>query len=217
LIAWLLVTTASVASEERTICQTARLVVEGGTLATRDRLCQIVAREIPKLAACNVIVPEGVTIRIDPDLPPNCMGAFHCGEALVRVMPPDLMAEQRKRNPPFELVPDAAYWESMVVHELTHAAYDSVKCPFTECVATAEYAAYAMQVRSLPSETRAAFEAASTFDHRVTRDELNAVYYALAPDHFAQKVWLHFTQCEDGCELMRQIMDGAVFFDREDP
>lgn len=216
LIAGLLAASASAASEEETLCQTAGLVVEGGTSASRDRICQIAAREIPKLAACNVAVPEGITLRFENTLSGGFVGRFHRGEALISLLPPALMAKRRKPNHAFAGVPDAPYFDSVVVHELTHAAYDSVECQFTDCVATTEYAAYAMQVRSLPTEAREAFEAASGFDQRVARDELNAVYYSLAPDRFAQKAWLHFTQRDDGCELIGRIMDGAVFFDRED-
>ena len=70
--------------------------------------------------------------------------------------------------------------------------------------------------RSLPLKARKGFEAASDFDQPVGRDELNAIYYAFAPDHFAQKAWLLFTQGDGGCELIGRIMDGTVFFDRKD-
>ncbi|MDU8911884.1 DUF6639 family protein [Aestuariicoccus sp. MJ-SS9] len=206
---------ATVASAEETLCETAGLVVEGGTSASRDRVCRIAAREIPELATCNVAVPEGVTLRFEDILPEGCMGIFHCGEALINLLPPDLMAERREPDGAFAGVPDEAYFNSVVVHELTHAAYDGVECPLNDCLATSEYVAYAMQVRSLPTEARTAFEAASAFDQRVARDELSAMYYAFAPDRFAQKAWLHFTQRDDGCEFIGQILDGAVFFDRE--
>ncbi|WP_157771549.1 DUF6639 family protein [Thioclava nitratireducens] len=215
LIAGLLVATASIAGAENTLCQTAALTVEGGTPVARDRICRIAAREIPKLAACNVMVPEGLTIRFDETLPEDCIGLFHCGEAFVRLLPPDLMAESRKPERAFSGVPDDLYFDSVVVHELTHAAYDKVECPFSDCSATAEYAAYAMQVRSMPIAGREAFEAAAVVDHRITREELNATYYTLSPDRFAQKAWLHFIQREDGCDHMGQIMGGAVFFDEE--
>ncbi|SEN00834.1 DUF6639 family protein [Palleronia pelagia] len=215
LIAGLLAATASVAGEKETLCQTAGLVVKGETTEARDRICHIAAREIPKLAACNVAVPEGVTIKFEHTLPEGCMGIFHCGEALISLLPPDLMAECRAPERAFVDVPDRPFFDSVVVHELTHAAYYTVECPFKDCLATAEYAAYAMQVRSLPPDAREAFEATSAYDQRIARDELNAIFYAFAPDRFAQKAWLHFTQRDDGCELIRQIMDGAVFFDWE--
>ncbi|MCZ4262556.1 hypothetical protein O4G76_17090 [Limimaricola sp. G21655-S1] len=215
MIAGLLAATASVAGEEETICQTAGLIVEGGTSETRARICRIATREIPKLAACNVAVPEGVTLRFVDTLPEGCMGIFHCGEALIRLLSPELMAKRRDPDRAFASVPDEPYFDSVVVHELTHAAYDSAECPFVDCPATAEYAAYAMQIRSLPTEAREAFEATSAFDHRVSRDELSAMYHAFAPDRFAQKTWLHFTQRDDGCQLIGRIMGGAAFFDRE--
>lgn len=43
----------------------------------------------------------------------------------------------------------------------------------------------------------------------------SAMYHAFAPNRFAQKAWLHFTQRNDGCQLIGRIMGGAAFFDRE--
>ncbi|WP_370161483.1 hypothetical protein [Limimaricola soesokkakensis] len=189
MIAGLLAATASVAGEEETVCQTADLIVEGGMSMSRGRICRIAAREIPKLAACNVAVPEGVTLRsVDPP-PKPCLGIFHCGEALIRLLSPGLMAKRRDPDRAFASVPDEPCFDSVVVHELTHAAYDSAECPFVDCPATAEYAAYATQVRSLPAEAREAFEATSAFDHCVSRDY--------------------------GCQLIGRIMGGAAFIDRE--
>lgn len=214
-IAGLVVATTSVAGKEETLCQTAGLVVMGETPEVRDRICQSAAREVPKLAMCNVAVPEGVMIKFEDTLSDGCVGIFHCDKALISLLPPDLMAKHRALDLAFADVPDESYFDSVVVHELTHAAYDTVECPFTDCLATAEYAAYVMQVRSLPPDVRDVFETTSTFDQRIARDELSAIYYAFAPDRFAQKAWLHFTQRDDGCKFMGQIMDGAVFFDRE--
>ena len=214
-VAGLLVATPSLAGEGETLCRTADVVVMGGTLASRDRICEIAAREIPKLATCNVAVPDGIKMKFEDAFPESCVGIFHCGEDLIGLLPPDLMAKHREPDRAFVNVPDDVFFDSVVVHELTHAAYDRVECPFADCVATAEYAAYTMQVRSLSTDAREAFEATSTFDEKVARDELSAIYHAFAPDRFAQKAWLHFTQRDDGCELIKQIMDGAVFFDRE--
>lgn len=215
LVVGLLASTASFASEEKTLCQTADIVVEGGTSAYRDRICQIAEREVPKLAACSVVVPKGITIRFEDTLPEGCVGLFHRGEALIRLLSPDLVAERHTQDCAFASVSDEPFFDSVVVHELTHAAYDSVDCPFTDCLATTEYVAYAMQVRSLPTEAREAFEASSAYEHLVTNEEINATYYAFAPDRFAQKAWRHFTQRDDGCEFIGWIMDGAVFFDQE--
>lgn len=62
-IAGLMVATPGVAGKEETLCQTAGLVVMGETSEVRDRICQIAAREVPKLAMCNVAVSERVKTR----------------------------------------------------------------------------------------------------------------------------------------------------------
>lgn len=127
------------------------------------------------------------------------------------------MSELRDRTGVFSVLPDDAYFESVIAHELVHAAYDSVPCPFTACIATSEYLAYALQLRGLPDDLRTRFEEASGLDRRVTRDEINAMFLMMAPNKFAAKAWTHFSQSPDPCAYAGQIMDGSIYFDFEHP
>ncbi len=194
-------------------CSASEVLITGGDAGTRQRVCETIWREAPRLADCNVPIPEEIELRILPELPDEYFALSHVNLALIEILSPDLMAEVRRPEHAVAIVPDAEFFDSIVVHELTHAAYTRLRCPFRSCVATAEFASSVMQLRSFPNDIRAAFEAAPSFDRKIAREELNATYYALAPDRFAQKAWLYFAQQEDGCELIGKIMSGEVFFD----
>ncbi|TCM84708.1 hypothetical protein EV216_11024 [Rhodovulum steppense] len=50
---------------------------------------------------------------------------------------------------PFRTIPAATRFDSLIVHELTHALYDAVGTPGTQSFANDEYIAHAMQLQSL--------------------------------------------------------------------
>lgn len=127
------------------------------------------------------------------------------------------MKTARDNDGAFSRISDHALWDSVIAHELTHAAYQRVNCPFPSCIATSEYAAFAMQVRSLPSEELERFGRSEPPKTKPTRDAISATMYLMAPDLFAELAWRHFDSRPDQCTYMEWIMTGNIFFDRERP
>ena len=125
------------------------------------------------------------------------------------------MDEKREAKSAFSFLPIEAYFRSVIIHELAHAAFDSVPCPFDSCTVANEYVAYTIQVESLTPEEQQSFAEAAAIDRRIFRDELNVMIYELAPHKFAQKAWVHFTQRDDPCGFVGQITDGTVLLDYE--
>lgn len=44
------------------------------------------------------------------------------------------------------IISDYAFFESVILHELAHAALDDMPCSFPSCIVGQEYIAYAMQI-----------------------------------------------------------------------
>jgi hypothetical protein len=107
------------------------------------------------------------------------------------------------------------YYQSVIVHELAHVAFDDVPCPFEACMASNEYVAYAMQVMSLSPAAQGQFASNSGLNRHVSRDKLSAIILLMAPGRFAQKVWAHLSQQNDPCAFIGQIMEGTILLDRE--
>lgn len=198
-------------------CPGLAVTVEAPDAATAARVCASAARAVKGLATCNVDVPDGVAIRVTDDLESGCFGIYHCNEGLIELLPPAIIANGLRPESPFAGLSNSELFDSVLVHELSHAAFDAVPCPFDLCTGTAEYVAHAMQVRSLTADQIAAFEAADPVDERVSHDAINAILYAFSPDRFASLAWAHFTQRPDGCGYIGQIMSGAILFDRALP
>lgn len=207
-----------VGAAEPTLCPDPLFRVTAETENLARQTCDALSRARTTLESCSVTlatpVEIAVTERVDGEFGP-CLGVYHCGEDRIELLSPTAMSELREADSAFGPISDTAYWESILLHELTHAAYDRVKCPFTSCVATTEYAAYAMQVYSLPPEQQARFGENITLKGDVHRSAISAMMYFMSPDRFAKYAWLHFEAQSDPCGYMGQIMDGKVFFDRE--
>ncbi len=145
------------------------------------------------------------------------MGLYHCGENRIEILPPDATGALRKPNSAFAEFPTEQFFDSIVTHELSHAAFDKIPCATGICPATAEYVAYTMQIRSLIHAGHSDLGVRMNLDKTIDNDEINAVFLMMAPDIFIQKAWTHLSQQEDACSYVGQIMSGKIRFDFEAP
>jgi len=74
-----------------------------------------------------------------------------------------------------------------------------------------------MQVYSLPRPERRLFEADVAMDDKVSRYEISYIGLLMAPDQFARNVWAHFSQREDGCAYVADMMRANFYLDTERP
>jgi hypothetical protein len=199
-------------------CDDPHFRVTGDDPAVLERTCRVAAQARKKLATCSVLVDRPIEFtvrdRVEGETQ-DCLALYRCGEDKIEILSPSAMSEMRDRDSPFAPIPDTEFWDSIIAHELTHAAYDRVPCPFSSCTATAEYASYAMQVWSMPNKEQQIFGRDSQLRIKPTRDAISAIILALAPDRFALISWRHFEARPDPCGYMQTIMEGDLYFDRE--
>ena len=203
-------------SAAEVICDGTVVTVNTNDGQVAEMVCQSAARAETLFEQCNVPkLEKPVRIDIVDSLMPRCVAVYHCGEDLIEVLTPTLMDAKREEKSAFSFLPIDAYFRSVIIHELVHAAFDLVPCPFASCTVGNEYVAYSIQVESLTPEEQQSFEDAAALDRRIFRDELNIMIYELAPHRFAQKAWVHFKQREDPCGFVGQITQGTVLLDYE--
>ena len=114
---------------------------------------------------------------------------------------------------PFAAIPIDHYYDSILIHELAHAAYGDRNCPFSTCPVNNEFIAYAMQVRSLSDEDRAIFEAWGGIEQSESRRYLSAAMLAMSPERFAAAAWWHLSLQDAPCEYIGAIVSGDVLLD----
>lgn len=199
-------------------CENSPVTVHTRNAEHADLVCGAVVQAQRLFAQCNV-PPLSRSIRIDivDSLDEGCVAAYHCGENWIEILKPSLMQPVRAPDGAFAFLPIRDYFQSVVIHEMTHAATDGLDCPFKACVVASEYVAYAIQIFSLTPDARTRFVANADLDRRISRDELSPILFYMSPSLFAQKAWTHLSQRDDPCGFIGQILDGSVLLDRERP
>ncbi|QGX98593.1 hypothetical protein EI983_10000 [Roseovarius faecimaris] len=194
-------------------CTEGSFTVDAPTPALTQQVCTDANRARDVLQRCGIVLERSIDIRLTQTLPPGCMGEYHCGNDAIVLRTPASMSMHRQPGAPLSHVSEADYFRSIVTHELAHAAYDTVSCPYPSCQATSEYLAHALQVMSLPEGDLKAFEATLDMQAHVPRDALNPFIYALSPDLFLRKTWIHLNQRPDACTYLSGIMAGHIIID----
>jgi hypothetical protein len=180
-------------------------------------ICAMAETVRAQLASCTLTVPAPITIAIVPDLIDHCLGIYHCGQGQIDLLPPARYAAMLESGEAeaFAPISPSYFFESVLRHEMAHAALDEMPCPFDTCIVGQEYIAYTMQIRFLPDADRAAFEAADRVEGRVSRDILNPFILMMAPEVFAHRAWQHLTERPDPCAFIGQVARAEVLLDYE--
>ncbi|MCK8464786.1 hypothetical protein MUY35_13090 [Aliiroseovarius sp. S1339] len=207
---------AQPAAAETTLCKNVNVAVSANDKKIVETVCDTAHRAARLFSQCHLpALAETIQIDVVSVLPDGCNAQYHCGKNRIEVLSPEIMRRHRNKDGAFGFLTDDAFYQSVIVHELTHASFDKVPCPFNTCIVTDEYVAYAMQIMSLSVDAQEVFRAKSDLDHQVSRDELSEILLFLSPDRFAQKTWAHLSQRPDACAFIHKLTGGAVYLDHE--
>lgn len=209
---------ASPTAADQRLCAGGLVSVDAGEpLATL--MCETAERAAQDLAACNLPLKTPVHLAISEKLTERaCVGVYHCGERRIEVLPPAMLETAERDTALFYGLDARRYFQSVIFHEMVHAAYDGVPCPFGEtCRATTEYLAYSLQIHALDERARADMRLTDIPEKPIHNDEINATILFLAPDTFALKSYRHLMQHPDPCAFIGEIAAGRVYFDYAAP
>lgn len=210
----LVATTATAVTRD---CANGVVRVEAATGERARKMCTHADTALAQFEACALPAPRDLEIQSSATLPEGCMGVFHCGTNRIDVLSPELLAQRRSKEGLFAHIPTDRYFGSIIVHEMAHALYDPVPCPYGSCLATSEYFAYTHQIASLDDVDRKPIENAWPEGVRARRDAISGILLQMAPNRFARNAWMHFSQRPDGCAQWQAIMDAIVVFDTPRP
>ncbi len=112
----------------------------------------------------------------------------------------------------YRQLPMRDVYDSLIVHEVTHAIFREHVGRRRLPVAAHEYVAYAIQVASMPAETRDVF--LSSFPAQTPKNfaPFNEIYLGMSPLRFAANAYRHLFQNDLYCETIQQIASGNVDF-----
>ncbi|PHP64635.1 hypothetical protein CSC94_23335 [Zhengella mangrovi] len=181
----------------------------------KERVCRAAAHAFETMADCRILQPPEIEISVVSGIKENCVGVYHCGENRIEVLPPSAMVGLMEKTDFFAALEPGIYFDSVVTHELSHAAFASTPCPYPSCHVTSEYFAYAMQIRSLSKADRARIELGLDLTVKVPDKDIHDLLLVLAPADFARRVWQHISNQQNACAFLRKLIMGEKRFDRE--
>jgi hypothetical protein len=204
------------AQSKQVSCEGSLITVTASSAVDAQLTCEAAALAKDLFVGCSVpSITRPVHVELIDELTSRCFGQYHCGEDRIKLLEPSVMAESRLPDSIFAYLSSNEFFRSVAVHELAHAAIENMPCPFEACVVGAEYVAYVMQILSLSPSAQRLFTEQADPGRLISREELNSTIYLMAPDVFAKKAWMHFTQRDDPCSFIGQIVNGTVVLDRK--
>lgn len=197
-------------------CEGTNVSVTSEAAGDADLACTAAVRSAAVFAQCVVpVLSRQIAIDIIKTMPRGCVGLYHCGEDRLEVLATDVLPQTRANLGVLPLLATEPYFQSIVVHELAHAATDGMPCPVENCVVAPEYIGYLMQVMSLDPVDLAEFEDSFDMTAPVSIQELNPFVIVLAPEIFVERVWAHHWQQSDPCGFVAQLLNGEAVLDFE--
>lgn len=203
------------ASAETLACAGSDITVDAGPEADAAALCAEVAAIRERLAACHLPQTAPLTVVVTDDVPVEhgrCLGVFNCDDSTIEILTPSRMSATIDPEGPYAAVAPEDLFRSILMHELAHAAIYEATLGQPRSYARDEYLAYALQIGSLPAETRAAFLAAAAAETPVDRARINGVILSFAPELFAARAWQYFSSPGRGCDEVPDILAGRISF-----
>jgi hypothetical protein len=112
----------------------------------------------------------------------------------------------------YRKLPFRDVYDSLVVHEVAHAIFREHVGGRRIPVTAHEYVAYAIQIASMPQETRDLL--LSSFPLQTSKDlaRFNDIYLAMRPLRFAANAYRHLFRNERYCETIARIASGDAEF-----
>lgn len=176
-------------------------------------ICDVEEQAAPALAACGMPDRSPLDIYVVQRIEavgPHCQGTYVCATDEIAVVAPDQLATLEVLSDIYRSMQVADLFDSLVVHEITHARLTKALQGEELSVASHEYIAYAMQFASLPDSVRQSL-AAGRSTEPVDRSRINELtLFFGGPDAFAPLVWRHFQAEGNGCGFVKSLIDGST-------
>lgn len=172
-------------AQVRTQCDTLSVEVTAPTEGLARRSCTAASTAHTVLSECGIRPPERVKIVVDTaavDGLPHCLGSYNCDTRTVKVLTPSSLSElQKTPQMIYAGIDPKLLFESLIVHELTHAALDQAGLNDSLGTTGHEYLAYVMQLRAKSDSDRTRFLANQQAPAPDTLEQINIFLLLTAP------------------------------------
>jgi len=143
----------------------------------------------------------------------KAIATFDKSRGRIEILSTEMMQKLLRKDSTYSRMPVADVFDSIVTHEVTHAIWAGHLGERRLPHAAHEYAAYAVQIATMPEMRRERF--LSSFADNRGGDDLSAFnegYLALAPLAFGAAAYRHMTRTSRPCEVLGAIATGKLRF-----
>ena len=198
---------------ETVVCAESMVSVTAPHASRAQSVCATASVTLPKLAQCDLRLSLPISITVLNDLPgvsDTCFGYYVCDGHQIFVRSPQGISEITELSLLYEDMAPEVVFDSIVVHEVSHAAFEQTACEDALCLANHEYVAYVMQMWSFAPVVRQKIIKQFGQDEPVEPIRLNDLIAVIAPEKFAALSWQHFNQPGNGCEFVKKLVSGRA-------
>ena len=134
-----------------------------------------------------------------------CVAYFDCDTDSLSVLAPAAIPWSGDVISALNQVPEDEYFQSVIVHEMTHAfAHHTYPKGFSRVAH--EYLAYAMQIASLSVESRTSVLEGLQKPAKTTLSGVDEIGLLFGPSQFALRSYKHFWRPENRCAIIDRIV-----------
>ena len=197
-------------------CNDPMIIVEALDKGLAERICRVAVAAKAYHETCHLKQSRPVTIAVVDELLTGRQSGFISlyrpqKDRIELTHPNDVTHNLSKDSVYRNLQPDHLY-DSLIVHEMTHALLAKTYLGLQLGIAGHEYIAYALQLELMPAKTRQILLDAYPPRFELEFGAFDETYLARAPVRFATNAWRHFSMAGHGCTFIQKIIEGDVEF-----
>lgn len=198
-------------------CPDSLMSVDAADAALSQSICEIALEVGDRLEKCGLIQTHPLTIEVVRDLSHpmgTCLASFDCHYELIRITDWKRYDSLLEPDVPYSLLPPLVTMRAFLTHEMAHALLHQSAGKREIAIVDDEYVAGAMELELMEPRWRDVMVAASPVSLPPKIGLIDIWIYYMEPRKFAVNAWQHFSQSENGCDLIRQIVAGEMTFEQ---
>ena len=193
------------------VCKTPGIVVSAHELVLARDICRLAEEVDAKLVGLGMHNDRRLLIEVTEAIVVNgvnYLALFDVERHVIRVLKIEKLEVNSVRKGPYKVLSPPLLFESLLVHELTHAYLHRSVGGRRIPRSTHEFVAFAIQLDRLPPKERdKVFRRAVESGQLVTQD-LNGAILKFFPARFAAMSWLRFVRPDGGATIIQRILGG---------
>lgn len=194
-------------------CGDAGIQVFAEDASIAKRICETIASHRENLQTCGLSQSHPVSLIVDQEpVVLGVLGHFRPKSNEIHLLGMEQLDDVLHPESIYRLIPLDEFFDSIVIHELTHALFYRTTCGRDSCLPVHEYIASVMQIQSLSSQSREVLLAASTVPKEVRLQVFTQQFLNRSPEKFAISAWLHFSAPGNRCGFVWDLFAGKVSF-----